>query len=342
MKLETYFELCVYNYGGKSGAQVIQNFRKGIDSAEIKRLEGLLDNAISDHTLSDDDAVYFHSSSGIPRYKFSKFCEDKKIRRVLSPEKATVIVINPKNIDKDNKGYVNKGDFYILPWDFNTMVMGVQIPVVQANTEQPNLQIMGVSNYKNLGKSAQIPDPTFEIRNLTTQYLYNGELEKYLTSLVDIENYLTLTNVKIITENSLNQQMSSTAFSVQEENYKELYNMLHADSVKDFTLGLEMIANSNYIDSKFYVALLLNSCASRIQMGQSSFGVNIKNMLSYFQDVNYSDNTPNFISSLYRSLLKDKTISDEKERTLREMMLSYLNTEQLKKLGVTITSFTWR
>lgn len=337
-----YYRLQIYSYNLQRNGTIHTDFRHGVETAELDRLYDKVRQAVTTE-IEDGDAVYFHSTSLIPRYKFSKFCEGSKTRRVLSVDKASACVINISKLDKQSfLGYHHNTHYRILPETFPSMIMGVAVATPPPSVTHPLTWIMDLEGYNQLAKVAQVPPAhTFPSVEITEQYLHNGEIEKYYQVLQELEQIVD-SGKKIVLDKTLNKQMGESSYVVSQENYDDLYRMLNSENQKDFTLGMEMVANSNYIESKFYVSLLLNACYERIQQMGSKWGVNVKNMLQYFEEVAYNQRMEVFITALRKQLLKDGTLNDEQEKVLRDMMLRYLNERLFDKNGIEVQSFVWK
>lgn len=280
--------------------------------------------------VEEGDKVYFHGSSTVPRYKFSNYTQDKKISRVIKLEKATKIIVNTDNLLlKIRSTYSYPTEYVVLPHDFfrNTPVT----PPVTVKEDENFFMRTGV--YQTMiGKLKHHPFPSdTNLKKLSLFDAGTGEAAKAF--IKDLENIKV--DGRYVDDKVLNEQMGESYAVIDETNYNEYNDMIKAKDQGTVLTGLELISNTNYKDSTFYISLLLNGNAGVIN-SISSKSVNLKNFLEYFKDVKWSEGVPNFLSSLRKRLKKEGKLDETKDKYIHQNMLAYAN-ECIKHAGVRVS-----
>lgn len=293
-------------------------------------------------SISEKDTVYFHSSSKIPRYKFSDFCDGKDIRRVINIDKATAAVVNldviksaisRSAIGEKNKYYTLPNDFFsthgIKPKNYGATSIVINPTDILVCTKR------GYEGISNNFKNISLPDISIFSSNsyYTTQRYNTVEQNKAWDSINDL-NKMIKSNIKIVDDNVLNKQMSIGKLNIDETNFDEICQMLAATDPSAVTTAIELIANSDYVESQFYISLLLNRFATQFNI-HATKSVNIRNFIEYFKGIQWSDSRPRFISSLRDHLIKNSAMDEQKDRFIRNELLEFTNLS-LKSYGIIV------
>lgn len=309
---------------------------KYIDPTDIALNSKLISDIKVSGPVKDSDTVFFHSTSMIPRYKFGKFCEGKKMRRVINLDKATVCVLNLQtlkaNINLQTKTY--KRDVYIFKVSDLKQWNGFALQVPAGVTDDDDV-IIEPNTYILMVKSLPIP----AMNTLSTHTIHclwghrNSDVKEIMDGLEDLQKIMQ-NSIRIIDDKLLNEQMAEGAIVVNAENYDDFKNMLTSKNTSDVRLGLELMANTNYLESQFYISLLLNSHRDIIRAYMSST-VNLKNFFDFFKDIQWDSGRPRFMSSLRKNLVKTNCNDAIKEAVIRKELLYYAN-EQLKSVDIRV------
>jgi hypothetical protein len=306
-----------YNWGNK-----IEIYQESKVRAEIvdKEMDPIRKMQASD-SIKESDAVFFHTTSKIPRYKFSKFCEGTKIRRVLSLDKATVCVLNKDSINLalGSIGYRHK--YYVL----GENVLDSTGSVTLRSTSAEGPIICRTETYKQmLTKWKTLPDPTtLEVVEYYTNYNGSDNLTRLGNGFADLQKALDM-GIRLVEDNTLNKQMSAGSITIDETNYDEFCQMLASKDKSTVTTAMEIIANSDYTNSEFYIGLLLNRYASVVSPYMTAT-VNLKNFFNFFKGIAWNGSVHGFLESLRTSLKSKGTLDDYKEKFIRESMTDYVN-----------------
>lgn len=329
--------LSFYNYGARNNrAQCGEQKQCSLfTKAEAEAIKKGIKNLIADSKVEDDDLVYFHNSSMIPRYKFLNYCADKKARRVINYEKANKIVINKQTLDgqiASNFGHIQ--NYIILPYDYFKSCQGMMAP---APVKEGEFYFIQPTTYKELNKVATLADiSSFPKEDLSYSYRRSDEENK---ALLEITKLLEL-GIPLVPDAVLNKQMAETGIVINEENYDEINSMLASTDNAVKTTAMELLANSNYEESIFYISLLLNGNISTVN-AVGNKGVNIKNFLEYFRDVQWHSNPMNFLTSLREKLFKEKKLDRLKDDYLHKNALDHVN-KYIGNKGLVVDSVSFR
>lgn len=304
---------------------------KFLEAVPFRKLVNEARNSISKldktHKVEEGDKVYFHSSSTVPRYKFSNYTQDKKISRVIKLENATKIIVNTDNLlQKIRNTYSYPTDYVLLPHDFFAN-LPIKPPFTIGEDEVYTLRVHNYTSIKY--KYNTLPD----ISKLKTISLFDTggghTAENFIRELEEIKK-----DGRYVDDKVLNEQMGESFAIIDDTNYNEYNDMLKAKDPGTILTGLELIANTNYKDSTFYISLLLNGNVGVINAIPSK-SVNVKNFLEYFKDIKWAEGVPNFLSSLRKKLKKENKLDEIKDKYIHQNMLDYANA-CIKHAGVRV------
>lgn len=293
--------------------------------------------------VEEGDSVFFHSSSTIPRYKFSFYTNGKDIRRVIKSEKASKIVINSEAfLGKLKSSFSYAHDYFFLPHDFFTR-LGVNCPVTINEGEQFVMDRYAYGQLNNINrpqygkpapaKTIVFPDP----KTLTTIKCYDITASSGTSknALREIEDIINDDKTVYVDDKVLNEQMGEESIVIDENNFKDYDDMLKSTDATIRSTAMELIANSNYQDSIFYISLLLNGNINAVNsVGNKT--VNIKNFLDYFRTVKWGENIPSFLKTLRKKLKSEGKLDNIKEEYIHKHMLNYIN-NVIGHAGVSVT-----
>lgn len=290
-----------------------------IDSDDLDKLKESVKNKISSFTKSslvEGDKVYFHGSSVIPRFKFNNYAQSKNIKRVVKQEKATKLVI---------------ADDYTPVLPYSQLLTILTLEQVSPIFQKHNIRIPDLEQnsyfvlsgyYRNYGNSSSIGQDLAKLNSNPKRYVVFHSLESIMDTLKpfnDIVNY----NREIITDKVINELIGNELTVVNESNYKDFSDILEAKDAASVQTGLELLANTNYKESIFYISLLLNANSQAIN--QAVKNVNVKSLLDYFQDVHWTNNPINFLTTLRDKLIQKNDLDEIKSEYININILKYAN-----------------
>lgn len=277
-------------------------------------------------TVSDDDTVFFHTTSSMPRYKFSNYCEGKKTRRVIHLEKATAVVVNKEKLlaaVKDNIVNRTATSYLSIPWHTFITFQGVKMPMGNLHENDP--VYLTIKDYNEIRKIAPIPDPSAfgTVPLVNCPAYYSASIKDTLKSMAVMKTILD-SKVKLIDDDALNKQISKDSIIIDASNYTELDAMLKSTDIGNQRTALEIMANSNYDASIFYISLLLNGNQHNVG-NLIKTSVNLKNFAEFFRNVNWNSNIPNFLTGMRKQLLAKDAMIPEYDEYIQKGYVNYVN-----------------
>jgi hypothetical protein len=323
------------NYNNNNPLHIYYSPQQGIASEEINKIVKPISDLTASSQVSDTDAVYFHTSSMIPRYKFSKFCEGKKTRRVINLDKATACVVNLEVIKQGVKDIRNSspGVYYEIPisiLDFS------KLPTRTSTRPDSNLPIyISTKNYVQARKLIpQLPEPS-KLNKVSYEVFYRGAeaINKLAEGSREVEQLLQR-GIKLVSDDILNRQMADGGLVITEDNFEEFQLMLASKDKSVVDTAMELLANSDYILSPFYIGLLLNRYRN-VAIQYINKGVNIKNFFEFFKDIHWNKERHRFLKSLRDQLKNTDQLDEQKERFIRTELLNYAN-DTLAHAGIKV------
>lgn len=287
---------------------------------EIDEGRKLIKTLESKETVSENDTVFFHSSSKIPRYKFSNYSSGKNIKRVINPEKASTIVVDlgPLNYFYNNarggrsvQAALLTGEQIkeILPSTDNEVLKnkyGIEISTLNAmkrDLKHPILDTLSVDNYI---------------------YFYDKKANTYIDQTNELRLCISK-GQKLVSDQTLNKQMSEGQLVISPENFDELKLMLTAKDEVVVKTALELMANSDYTNSVFYISLLLNACRHNDLERLLTTSVNLRNFRDYFADVKWNTDVMSYLKGLTNKLNSSEKMTDEYRDYIYKVALDHIN-----------------
>lgn len=279
------------------------------------------------NTLEATDKVYFTKSSSIPRYKLKEFLELAKVElnRTNRIEQANTYVAS---INAYKEFIYNISDrhnrYYVIPADDMTpyVARGYKKQINERNLTtvlaresdiKSNAQGLNISKYPLINI---IPIDngwgSSKMKNITDSFVY----------LANKKN-----DIKIIFDETL-IEMCNSGVVIDEEIYENLSSMLNSDNKENISLAMEIISNSDLVQSKIYILMLLNEYHMEFKMVDKT--TNFKSLLNYFSS--YYELINKNWEVFVDAMLKEHCSTDEEKAAMKKYMLSRLN-EHMKNWG---------
>lgn len=122
-----------------------------------------------------------------------------------------------------------------------------------------------------------IKDENGNITLKNSNYIYTID-EDFVEDMLEIEKL----NIPIIDESCLLKHINGDdATTIDEEVFQQLGDMLNSSDTDNHTLAMEIMANSNYLDSLLYLELLFKEYAYYMERCRSKNHVNFKGLLAF-------------------------------------------------------------
>ena len=259
-------------------------------NATINTLFGSFDNAHNLFGITNTgyeptigDKLFFGKSVNIPRVKLKNLTKDYKIKATTKIEDATAIFISPNATAK----YVSVQWWYSVKTEkFKEFVTAVSdhgcIDDYYSNKLNDALEfytedVIGIDYHtRSLLENEHIPFRLTEGTTFSSQRL-NVLEDQYLVSYHEIIN----STAPIYDESELLKHLNgSDALAIEENMYESLCEMFDSSDRDNWTLAMEIMANSQFEDSILYLGLLFNNYYNKIQDSRSKSHVNFKSLLA--------------------------------------------------------------
>jgi hypothetical protein len=229
------------------------------------------------------DKLFFGKSVNIPRVKLKNLTKDYKIKATTKIEDATAIFISPNATAK----YVSVQWFYSVKTEnFKEFVTAASdhgcFDAYYSNKLNDALEfytgdVISIDYHtKSLLENEHIPFRLTAGTTFSSQRL-NVLEDQYLVSY----NEIIESTVPIYDESELLRHLNgSDALAIEENMYESLCEMFDSSDRDNWTLAMEIMANSQFEDSILYLGLLFNGYYNKIQDSRSKSHVNFKSLLA--------------------------------------------------------------
>lgn len=285
--------------------QIVICNRNG-DALDVELLYGIPENKSDIYTVSkgyvptQGDSIYLMPGVNIPRVKLRDLALDLGVKIVRDPERANVIISGKATMNKITCGR----------W------------LHSAETEQFTQYVEWLKTHMNFDTyytdkydtavSACNPDVIY-IEYSTRNDMLNAGFQVcggYSSSVYFVEDdyrdvFDSIQNKPIFDESELLAMINGDdAVTITPEVYQQLDKMFKSSDQDNHIMAMEIMANSNYIESALYLLLLLEGHSHRILDCHTKNHVNFKSMVSYFsmavKEIGYLD--PDRIANKLMSL----------------------------------------
>ena len=262
--------------------QIVICNRNG-DTLDVDLLYGIPDNKNDIYTVSkgytpaQGDSIFLMPGVNIPRVKLKDLALNLGVKIVRDAERANVIISGRATINKITCGrwlhsaktedftkyvewlktHMGFDMYYTDKYDTAVAACNPEVIYIEYGTARH----MGEKGFGTSGYSS-------------TVYFVEDE---YKDILDDIQNKT------IFDESELLAMINGDdAVTITPEVYQQLVKMFESSDQDNHIMAMEIMANSNYIDSALYLLLLLEDYSGRISDCHTRNHVNFKSMVSYF------------------------------------------------------------
>lgn len=269
-----------------------------------------------DVTFVKKDKIYFTPGCSVPRGKFKSYCETNDIKVIRDSSKANYVVYSKKSVDNlvtSNWDYtcdavklleIFKNSKLVDIQDINT----IELMLDQAEYKEKVLISYRTKNMlekcilmiKNLGIGVDI---------LTYKDSFDISTKKIL-KVVDRKSFELLfdPNTKIINQGIILSKISCDNV-IDNNMYESIQKLFSSNQESDWTVAMEIMANSDLDKSALYNFLLFASYyKSRMAYAKSKNHVNFKSMVEYYEINRYI----NISLDVIIAFLKSKKVFNQK------------------------------
>jgi len=242
----------------------------------------LFGNIASNYEPKTNDKLYFGKYTTIPRVKLKNLTKDYKIKSTTDVNAANAIFVTTENIHK----YTDTHWYYSVPTDSikqffvdakeNGHIDDYYLDKLNTALEFYTNENIAVS-YHTRGV-LQLNGIPYKLTNV-------GMNSERLVSIndSDVENYKNIINATcpIYSESDLLKFINgSEALAIEEDMYNSLCEMFDSSDNDNWTIAMEIMANSDFEDSILYLGLLFNRYHNKMQSNRTRGHVNFKSLLA--------------------------------------------------------------
>ena len=257
---------------------------KNGDALDVDLLYGIPDNKDDIYTVSkgytpaQGDSIFLMPGVNIPRVKLKDLALNLGVKIVRDAERANVIISGRATINKITCGrwlHSAKTEDFTAYVEWLKTHMGFDMyytdkydaAVAACNPEKIYIEYSTARDMSEKGFS------TLSGYSSSVHFVE----DEYKDILDDIQNKT------IFDESELLAMINGDdAVTITPEVYQQLVKMFQSSDQDNHIMAMEIMANSNYIDSALYLLLLLEDYSGRISDCHTRNHVNFKSMVSYF------------------------------------------------------------
>ena len=224
------------------------------------------------------DSIYLMPGVNIPRVKLKDLALDLGVKIVRDPERANVIISGKATINKITCGrWLRSAETsqFTAYVEWLKTHMGFDMYY----TDKYDTAVAACNPdviYMEYGTANDMSSKGFTMVSGMSSAVYFVE-EEYKDELDNIQNK------PIFDESELLAMINGDdAVTITPEVYQQLVKMFQSSDQDNHIMAMEIMANSNYIDSALYLLILLERYAHRISDCHTKNHVNFKSMVSYF------------------------------------------------------------
>ena len=279
-----------------------------------------------DNVITDKDRVYFTKTSTIPRYKIKEYLDVNKI-----------------NLNKTNR--IAYGDTHVIGFNAMKDILFSNKKIYYSSKYKIPIEALLKFDLDQDVKEFIKLYPTVEYALLQEPYHYSSlthpfdlsQFESYEYSLIgpshgdskvidniELFNYyvnIGLDNIKLVFDETLLEACNKGTI-IDKDVYENIKAMLNSNDRSNHELAIEIISNSDYIESKFYILFLLCSYWKYPLAGVTKT-TNFISCLKYFEKykVFYQHGWQKLTSELYTKECK----TEKEHEIVKQFILEKIN-----------------
>jgi hypothetical protein len=256
---------------------------KNGDALDVDLLYGIPDNKDDIYTVSkgytpaQGDSIFLMPGVNIPRVKLKDLALNLGVKIVRDAERANVIISGRATINKITCGrwlHSAKTEDFTKYVEWLKTLMGFDMYY----TDKYDTAVAACNPeviYIEYGTARHMGEKGFGTSGYSSTVHFVED--EYKDILDDIQNKT------IFDESELLAMINGDdAVTITPEVYQQLVKMFESSDQDNHIMAMEIMANSNYIDSALYLLLLLEDYSGRISECHTRNHVNFKSMVSYF------------------------------------------------------------
>jgi len=236
------------------------------------------------YTPAQGDTIYLMPGVNIPRAKLKDLALNQGIKVVRDSEKANVIITGKATTGK----VLNGSWFYTAP-----------IAKIEEYLDKVNVDDYYKDNLRTAMQSSESQNVYFNystkvsITSNVVTSAFTGSSHHYYYIHDEWKELIDDCQNKVVYDESelLAMINGDDAVTITNEIYTQLREMFKSSDRDNHIMAMEIMANSNYVESALYLLMLLEEYGGRVANCNTKNHVNFKSMVSYFglrvRDVEY-------------------------------------------------------
>lgn len=231
-----------------------------------------------------NDKVYLAKYTSIPRVKLKNLTKEYKIKSTTDMNSATAVFVSIENMHKLTESHwYYKANASVIREFFTQAHASKHIDdyyfdkVTTALDFVTNEYVCLSYHSKNVLENKRIPYAiTSGIEMNSSSFVYIKEKDTY--------DAVVNSTVPVYSESDLLKYINgSDALPIEGEMYESLCEMFNSSDNDNWTLAMEIMANSNFEDSLLYLGLLFYHYANKMQTNKTRNHVNFKSLLALME-----------------------------------------------------------
>jgi hypothetical protein len=227
------------------------------------------------YTPAQGDTIYLMPGVNIPRAKLKDLALNQGIKIVRDSEKANVIITG-----KATTGKVLNGNWYYT----------APIAKIEEYLDKVNVDDYYKDNLRTALQSSESDNVYFNystkvsITSNVVTMVFTGSSHHYYHIDDEWKELIDDCQNKVVYDESelLAMINGDDAVTITNEIYTQLREMFKSSDKDNHIMAMEIMANSNYVESALYLLMLLEEYGGRIANCNTKNHVNFKSMVSYF------------------------------------------------------------
>jgi hypothetical protein len=227
------------------------------------------------YTPAQGDTIYLMPGVNIPRAKLKDLALNQGIKIVRDSEKANVIITG-----KATTGKVLNGSWYYT----------APIAKIEEYLDKVNVDDYYKDNLRTALQSSESDNVYFNystkvsITSNVVTTVFTGSSHHYYHIDDEWKELIDDCQNKVVYDESelLAMINGDDAVTITNEIYVQLREMFKSSDKDNHIMAMEIMANSNYVESALYLLMLLEEYGGRIANCNTKNHVNFKSMVSYF------------------------------------------------------------
>lgn len=295
----------------------------------------------------EKDKFYFTPNCSVPRGKFKTYCESNNMKVIRDPHKANYVVFSKKSIDNmlsHNWNYTVTNELLINILDNSKLFIDSDVALIKQKIDDAEYKDKILISYST---RCLLEKCILMLQNIG--FLSHGEDHKKNLSnsqrIINVDDRKTFElvfdpNIKLINQELILSKINSDNV-INKEMYESIEKLLQSNQESDWTVAMEIMANSDLDKSALYNFLLLREYyGSRMAYAKSRNHVNFKSMIEYYGINKYSKITLDLIIDF----LKSKNVFtqynyDVMNDLYRDEIISYLGDWRFKNIDFKAFNF---